>query len=87
MSVSIYSASVEGDRVKTLVKDLSFQEKKQLVNELLGTEELEEVWNDVFDTRIENYLQAEGNLGDIFSTLADRVGHGLGASPISSSVA
>lgn len=87
MSVSTYSVSVDGDRVKTLVSDLSFQEKKQLVNELLSTKELEGVWNDVFENRIEHYLQADGNLGDIFSTLADRVGHGLVSPHISSHLA
>ncbi|MEM9540371.1 MAG: hypothetical protein AAGA60_12840 [Cyanobacteria bacterium P01_E01_bin.42] len=87
MSVYTHSPAIEGDRVKTLVGDLSYQEKKQLVNELLRTKELEEVWNDVFDTRIEHYLQAEGNLGDIFSTLADRIGHGLASPQISSHLA
>ncbi|MGK7924996.1 MAG: hypothetical protein AB4290_07010 [Spirulina sp.] len=87
MTVSTHSALLEGDRVKTLVNNLSFQEKKQLVRELLGTKELEGVWNEVFDTRIENYLQAEGNLGDIFATLADRIGHHLVAPPVSSHLA
>ncbi|MBP0020259.1 MAG: hypothetical protein J7647_22230 [Cyanobacteria bacterium SBLK] len=87
MSVSTHSVSIEGDRVKTLVSDLSFQEKKQLVNELLGTKELEGVWNDVFENRIEHYLQAEGNLGEIFSTLADRIGHGLVSPQVSSHLA
>jgi len=87
MSVSTHPVSIEGDRVKTLVSDLSFQEKKQLVNELLGTKELEEVWNDVFENRIEHYLQADGNLGDIFSTLADRIGHGLVSPQVSSHLA
>jgi oligoribonuclease NrnB/cAMP/cGMP phosphodiesterase (DHH superfamily) len=73
-SDTLLRTSQEGDRVKTLVEDLSLQEKKQLVNELLVTEELKEVWDEVFDGQIENYLETEGKLYDIFATLADRFG-------------
>ncbi|MGK7924995.1 MAG: hypothetical protein AB4290_07005 [Spirulina sp.] len=69
--------SQEVDRVKTLVEALSLQEKKQLVNELLSTEELKDVWDEVFGNKIENYLETEGQLSDIFATLADRFGKTL----------
>ncbi|WP_204106726.1 MULTISPECIES: hypothetical protein [Spirulina sp. CCY15215] len=81
MKVSTPSGLSGGDRVKTLVNTLSFQEKKQLVSELLSTKELEETWDEVFDTKIENYLEAEGNLGDIFATLADRVSDNILVTP------
>jgi hypothetical protein len=75
MKISTPSSFPGRDRIKTLVNDLSLQEKKQLINELLSTKELEEIWSEVFDAQIENYLEAEGNLGDIFATLADRINH------------
>ncbi|MEA5469035.1 hypothetical protein [Spirulina sp. 06S082] len=81
MKVSTPSGLSGGDRVKTLVNTLSFQEKKQLVSELLSTKELEETWDEVFDSQIENYLEAEENLGDIFATLADRISHNVLAIP------
>lgn len=73
-SDKVLRTSPDGDRVKTLVEDLSLQEKKQLVSELLRTDELKEVWDEVFGNKIEHYLETEGKLYDIFSALADRFG-------------
>jgi hypothetical protein len=73
-SDTLLRTSRAGDRIKTLIEDLSLQEKKQLVTELLGTDELKETWDEVFGNKIENYLETEGKLYDIFESLADRVG-------------
>lgn len=69
---TLLRASQDSDRVKNLVEALSLQEKKQLVAELLGTDELKEMWDEVFGHKIEHYLETEGQLYDIFATLADR---------------
>ncbi|MEM9539763.1 MAG: hypothetical protein AAGA60_09645 [Cyanobacteria bacterium P01_E01_bin.42] len=74
---TLLRTSQDGDRVKNLVEALSLQEKKQLVTELLGTDELKEMWDEVFGNKIENYLEAEGQLHDIFATLADRFGQAV----------
>jgi hypothetical protein len=84
MAVSTDSVSIPGDRVKTLVSNLSLPEKKQLVSELLSANELKEVWSDVFETRIEHYLQAEGNLSEIFAALANRISDRGGVPQVSS---
>ncbi|MBP0020258.1 MAG: hypothetical protein J7647_22225 [Cyanobacteria bacterium SBLK] len=73
-SNTLLRTSQDSDRVKNLVEALSLQEKKQLVAELLGTDELKEMWDEVFGNKIEHYLETEGQLYDIFATLADRFG-------------